>query len=250
MTSGVLLDLSGVLYEGQHTLAGAREALQRLREAGLPIRFLTNTTRKTRQQLLQELERLDLDVRPDELFTAAQAAADTLTSRGLTPLLVVHEQLRPDLARFEGAQANAVLVADAAEGFEYGLLNEAFRLLIDGAPLLAVGRNRYFKEGDQLSLDAGPFVAALEYAAGVEAEVVGKPASAFFQAALDSLGCAAEDTVMVGDDVDSDVNGALAAGIAALLVRTGKYRDGDDEAVKPGGDCVRDIGEAVDRILA
>ncbi len=101
-----------------------------------------------------------------------------------------------------------------------------------------------------MSLDAGPFVVALEYALGREATVLGKPSADFFRAALDSLGCGPEQAVMVGDDVEADVGGALAAGIAGLLVRQGKYRVGDESRIEPPPTAVcDDLPAAVDWIV-
>ena len=137
----------------------------------------------------------------------------------------------------------------AGEHFRYATLNQAFRLVHGGAPLFALGRNRYFQEADGLSLDAGPFVAALEYASGQTAELIGKPAPAIFRAALASTGCAPADAVMMGDDVDSDVNGAITAGLRGILVKTGKYRPGDESRLKPGGVAVNDIGAATTVVL-
>ena len=242
---GVVLDLSGVLYEGDQALPGARESLQALRELGPALRFVTNTTRSTRADLLARLHGLGLEIPEEELITAARAARELLEHRGLTPLLAVHPDLEPEFAGLADGEPDAVLVADAGERFDYALLNRAFRLLMDGAPLLAINRNRYFHEGEALSLDAGPFVAALEYAAGVEAEVIGKPQPALFRYATESMGCDPAACVMVGDDVESDVNGALEAGLQALLVRTGKYLEGDAERMAAGGRVVADIGEAV-----
>ena len=132
-------------------------------------------------------------------------------------------------------RGEAVVVGDAAQGFTYAALNTAFRKLLDGAEFLALARNRSFKDDDgELSLDAGPFVAALEYACQRQAVLFGKPAADFFQAALASAGCDGKEAVMVGDDAEADVAGALAAGVgSALLVRTGKYRPGDENKVKP-----------------
>jgi HAD superfamily hydrolase (TIGR01458 family) len=119
-----------------------------------------------------------------------------------------------------------VLVGDLGDGFDYTRLNRAFRLLVDGAGLVALQRNRFWQEADGPSLDAGPFVAALEYASGKTATVVGKPEPAFFEAALRDLGLEAKDVAMVGDDAESDVAGAQRAGLQGIQVRTGKYRSG------------------------
>ena len=161
---GVLLDLSGVLYQGDRALTGAAEALERLRSAGLPLRFVTNVTRMPADDLARKLARLGLDVRPAELVTAPRAAREHLLARGLAPLLLVHPALREEFRDLETDEPDAVLLSDAGEDFSYANLNRAFRLLMDGAPLLAMGNNRYFRDEDGLSLDIGPFVAALEYA--------------------------------------------------------------------------------------
>lgn len=241
----VLLDLGGVFYQGDHLIPGALDALARLRASGLTLRFVTNTTRQSRTELLRELAGRGLAIAADELLTPAAAARDLLLARGLRPLLLIHPGLAPDFTGLDATEPNAVVVGDAGDHFRYADLNQAFRLLHAGAPLLALGRNRYFQDRDGLSLDAGPFVAALEYAAEVKAELLGKPAPALFAAALRATACPPAAAAMIGDDVDSDVNGALAAGLRGILVRTGKYRTGDEARLTPGGELADDVGAAV-----
>lgn len=246
----VLLDLSGVLYVGERPLPGAREALARLRAEGLPLRFLTNTSRSTRAAVAARLARMGLAVPEAEIFTAPRAALARIRARGLRPMLLVHPGLVPEFEGVATEPPDAVFLGDAGEAFTYAALNRAFRLLMEGAPLLAVGRNRYFREPDGLSLDAGPFVAALEHAAGVEAEIVGKPAPAFFRAACADLGVPPARCLMIGDDVEADVAGAVSAGLQGLLVRTGKYRPGDEARLPPGALVADDLAQAVGRALA
>jgi len=245
----VLLDIGGVLYVGDEPLPGARRALKRLRDAEMPLRFLTNTTSSPKRKVLEKLGRMGFEVGADELFAPAAAAHAWLAERRLSPWLLTAPELEEDFAGFDGDAGIAVVVGDAGPGFTYGRLNEAFRLLTDGAPLVALGRNRYFRKPEGLTLDAGPFVAALEYAAGVEATVLGKPAPAFFNAALASAGRAPDEAVMVGDDWEADVNGAVAAGLGGMLVRTGKYGPGDEDRLKEGASAVDDLGAAVTAIL-
>jgi HAD superfamily hydrolase (TIGR01458 family) len=235
MIRAVLLDLAGVVYQGEQPLPGAVQAVADLRHAGLRLRFLTNTTRMPRRALLTRLNGMGIAIADDELFTPAQAARAWLAARGLSAHLLIHPALQEDFANLPASGAEAVVVGDAADGFTYAALNEAFRKLIAGAEFLALARNRSFKDEDgELSLDTGAFVAALEYATQREAVVLGKPAADFFKAALASIGCEGKEAVMVGDDAEADVAGALAAGIgAALLVRTGKYRPGDETKAKP-----------------
>jgi ribonucleotide monophosphatase NagD (HAD superfamily) len=93
-------------------------------------------------------------------------------------------------------------------------------------------------------------MAALEYAADVKALVLGKPAPKFFHAAVEALGCRPAEALMIGDDALADVEGALNAGLQAWLVRTGKYRPGDEARIKmPGAEIVEDFAAAVDKLL-
>ena len=121
--------------------------------------------------------------------------------------LLVAEDLREDLAELEegGGEVDAVVMGDLGEGFTYEVLNEAFRKVRAGAELIALQKNRYWETAEGLSLDAGPFVAAVEYAADREAVVVGKPSEAFFELALSDLGVKPAAAAMVGDDVEADV---------------------------------------------
>lgn len=245
---GIIFDLDGVLHVRDAALPGAAEAIARLRHAGLPMRFVTNTTRRPRRAILEALNGMGLAVAPEELLTPAAAVCLRLKERRQRAHLLIHPALAADFRGVEQG-GDAVVLGDAGDEFRYAALNAAFRLLIGGAPLYALAANRYFKDADGLSLDCGAFVAALEYASGANAELFGKPAPAFFRSALEGLGCTAQEAVMVGDDVEADVNGALALGIRGMLVRTGKYRESDEARLAPGGIVVDDASDAVDRIL-
>jgi HAD superfamily hydrolase (TIGR01458 family) len=225
---GLLLDLSGVIYVQDEAVPGAADALERLRSEGIPIRLVTNTTMRPRSSILERLERLGIEADPAELLTPATLAASRCAEAGYESVsLVVLDELREDLEGLEerGDSVDAVIVGDLGDSWDYAVLNQAFRQLMDGAALIALQKNRYWETAEGLSLDAGPFVTALEYATGREAEVVGKPSPAFFELALRELGATADRVAMVGDDVEADVGGAMEAGLAGILVRTGKYRD-------------------------
>lgn len=253
MARGVLLDLSGVLYDGDTVLPGAIAAVLRLRAARLPVRFLTNTTRQSKRQIVAHLQRLGFDCAADEVFTPVAAARAWLEANSHQPHLLIHPALEEDFADCRMDGPVAVVLGDAAERFSYEGLNAAFRALMAGSPLLALARNRFFRDRDgELSLDAGPFVEALEHASGIKAKLFGKPSADFFLAAAASMGLDPADLAMIGDDAESDTAGALAAGIGtAILVRSGKYRDGDEQRFQPAPSAVvDDITAACDLILA
>ncbi len=249
---GVLLDLDGVVYVGAAALPGSLEAIERLRKAEIPIKFITNTTRRPRRRIVEDLQRIGLSVAPEDVYTPAAMARAVVRERNLTPFLVTHPALNEEFEGLAGAGATAVIVGDAGEFFTYDLLNQAYRKLTHGAELLALARNRNFLDHDhELSLDAGPFVAGLEYASGKTALMLGKPSKAFFEHAVEGLGRPVENVVMIGDDAEADVGGAMAAGLMGVLVRTGKYRAGQEAKLsQPPNMVAADLQAAVDAILA
>lgn len=234
---GVLLDLDGTLYVGGEPVPGARDAVERLKAGGFALRYVTNTTRNPRTWVREHLLSLGFRVEEHEIFTPARAAAGKIGGRSC--LALVDESVLEDLAEvtITGDHPDCVLVGDLGEEFTYQRLDAAFRCLMEGAQLLALQKNRYWRTAVGLSLDAGPFVAALEYASGKRATVVGKPEESYFRIALEDLGLAAHEVVMVGDDAETDVAGARSAGLIGIQVRTGKWRTGADTS---GADLVID----------
>jgi HAD superfamily hydrolase (TIGR01458 family) len=249
-----LLDIEGVICVGEDALPGSIDAIRRIRDLGVPHKFITNTTRRPRRQIVENLARLGVEAASEDVFTPSIAARDLLKSQNLSPLLIVHPNLREDFSGLPasvGGGFDAVVVGDAGVFFTYDLLNRAYRILLDGAAFFALAKNRNFLDRDgQLSLDAGPFVAALEYGSGRAASVLGKPAAAFFKLAVESLGCPAGDVAMIGDDAEADVGGAMAAGLQGVLVRTGKYRPGQEKHLAaPPTLIAADLKRAVDRLF-
>jgi HAD superfamily hydrolase (TIGR01458 family) len=232
----LLVDLDGVLYVDNEPIPGAVDAVAACREAGLGVRFVTNTTQRSHDQTLAKLQRIGVPVASDELITPAVLAVEHCRVRGHERVaLFMADDVKADFGGLSEAadDPDAVVLGDLGERFDYPTLNRAFRLVIGGAELIALQRNRYWLRSDGLALDVGPFVAALEYAANVEAVVVGKPAPAFFALALSQLGARPGHAAMVGDDIESDIGGALRAGLRGVLVRTGKFREETLAAADP-----------------
>ena len=248
---GLLFGLSGVLYEGERVIPGAVETLERLAPR-YPMRFLTNTTRKTPDAVWEKLRKMGFAVERQTIFTALDAAKRRLASEGATGRFLVYRDVAGFFDGLRSERPDYVVVADAYTDFTYEALNDAFRDLTEGAKLLAVAKNRYFKDADgKLSLDAGGFVTLLEFASGREAEILGKPAKSFFHEAAASMGVAPEKVLMVGDDIESDILGAQKAGMKACLVRTGKFRPEDlKKGIEPDYvvDSVADLPKLLDEI--
>ena len=241
--AAILLDVDGVLYVSGEPIPGGAEAIARLREAGHRLRFVTNNTTRARSQLADELRAIGVELEDDELQTTPYAAA--LALKGRRVLAMTMAAILDDLEGVElvGEEADAVLLGGADETsetnrvFSYMNLARAFAELDAGAELYCLHRNRWWQTSRGPLLDAGAFVAGLEYAAGVQATLLGKPSPSYFATALAALDADAEMTWMVGDDIEADVGGAKGVGMHAVLVRTGKFRPDavEDARVRPEG---------------
>lgn len=224
-----LLDLDGTVYVDESVIPGVPDAVAALRRAGHAVRFITNTTRTPPSVIAARLNRMGIPVAEVDVVTPVGAARRLLAERGVQSIAAflpesaaVHLGVRTVTERPE-----AIVVGDLGAAWDFDVLNRAFRHLMDGAEFIALHRNRYWLEGGERTLDAGPFVVALEYATGRSATLCGKPAEAFFASALAGIDVPRERVAMIGDDLESDVAGAQCVGMQGWLVETGKTTRAD-----------------------
>jgi phospholysine phosphohistidine inorganic pyrophosphate phosphatase len=235
---GLLIDLDGVLYEGERPVEGAAEAVRWIQREQIPHLFLTNTTSRPRDALVEKLAGLEIEVDAERILSPPVAAVRWLREHApgpaalfVPPATAAEFDALPRLSEDAESGAASVVLGDLGPAWDFATLNRAFRLLMaEPRPVLvALGMTRYWRAADGLRLDVAPFAVALEHASGVRPTVLGKPAAPFFETALAMLSCAPEETVMLGDDVVGDVGGAQRAGLRGALVRTGKFRASDLE---------------------
>jgi HAD superfamily hydrolase (TIGR01458 family) len=229
---GLLLDIDGVLVTSWQALPGAIETVEMLRAHGVPLRLITNTTTHTRAALAGTLAGAGFAIAPDEIATAVTATASYLQAEhpGAGVFVLSDGDPGEDLGAVrivDVEDADVVVLGGGCDDFSYDAMNRVFRRVHEGAAFVAMHRNLYWRTTDGLQLDGGAFVAALEAATGVTPVVCGKPSQAFFASALAMLGVPPARAAMVGDDVVNDVTGAQEAGLAGVLVRTGKFRPAD-----------------------
>ncbi|WP_455222234.1 TIGR01458 family HAD-type hydrolase [Kaarinaea lacus] len=238
----ILFDLDGVLYVGDQPIDGAAQTVDWCRKATIPYLFVTNTTSKPRAAIAAKLTAMGIFVAEQEILTPPVAAMQWLHENQLQRLsLFVSEITKHEFSSFtliedERQDVDAVIVGDMGEAWDFATLNRAFRFLMQpqSPPLLALGMTRYWRAEDGLRLDAGAYVSALQYAAGTAPVVLGKPASAFYHAALNQLGVEPGEAVMLGDDIKGDIDGAQHAGMKGILVRTGKFQESDlNQGIQP-----------------
>ena len=239
--AAILFDLDGVLYESDTAIDGAAETIRWFDENKIPHLFLTNTTSKSRSELVTKLARFNIRATTDDFLTPPVAASQWLRSQNITNIaLFVPETTKEEFSEFNICNDNednidAIIVGDLGTQWSFEIMNKVFRLLIDNpqSKLLALGMTRYWRAKTGLQLDVGPMIKAFEYATDKRAIVTGKPAIEFFQSAISLLGTH-EEIIMIGDDIRGDIEASRRAGLKAILVRTGKFTDHDlDSGITP-----------------
>lgn len=244
----LLLDLDGVIVSAGQAVPGSVAAVTELERRGTPYRIVTNTSLVSRRSLSRFASKLGNEILP-ERFQSALSASAAYAARAFPdePLYVLASDdartefngqrlLSNEEAAAPGARAAAVIVGDSPEALNYTNLNVAFRLVRGGARLIGMHRNAWWLTPDGPTLDSGAYVTGLEFAAGVRAQIIGKPAPAFFSLAVDALRRETADRgerlrrseiAMVGDDVRTDVLAGQRAGLRGVFVLTGKHRLAD-----------------------
>jgi HAD superfamily hydrolase (TIGR01458 family) len=245
--TAILLDIDGVLHVSGKAVPGAPEAVAALRDKGYRLRFVTNNTTRARSLLAADLRSIGFDLDGEDITTTPLAAGKLLQGKRVLALTI--SSVWDDLAQYvelvsEGADVVLLGGADESEEtgqvFSYDNLSRAYAELREGARLVCLHKNRWWQTSRGPLLDSGAFAAGLEYAAGIEAEVVGKPTAAYFEAALAQVDAKPAEAIMVGDDVETDIGGAKAIGMRGVLVRTGKFLPATLRDAEPQPDAVID----------
>lgn len=235
-----LIDINGVLYVGKEPVEDAAETIDLLREREYSFRFISNATRASRETLCMKLRNFGFNISGNEIFSAPTAAVEYIKNSGRNRCFLlttgdVDKDFKSGGITLTEEKPDFVVVGDAGDNFNYRNLNKVFNFLLDGAELIAMEKDRYWRASEGLSLSAGPFIAALEYAAGRKAVVVGKPSKDFFKLALSDMNSSPMETAVIGDDIYTDIGGAKRFGMEAILVKTGKYRRDilEESGIKP-----------------
>jgi phospholysine phosphohistidine inorganic pyrophosphate phosphatase len=224
----ILSDIDGTLYFKGKLIEGAIETVSELKRRGFKLLFFTNTDSKTPKTIYSILKNYGFQVEEREIFSPIIALKEFLKSKPKSSLfLVTTKEVRGEFEEFDLVNKDKVpdfvIIADFQDDWNLNRLNQAFRYVLQGAKLLGTQGNRFFldREGNPV-IDTGSFVQLIAYAANVKPIIFGKPSKTFFNEALKLLGTKSEETLVIGDDIESDIQGAINSGIKAILVKTGK----------------------------
>lgn len=223
---GLLVDIDGVLRNEDQVIPGAIETIEYLKKQEIPFLLATNTTRRSRYTLSNNLRRLGFKISVNHIFSAPFAGARWLKEHQVKSIFLFlgGDAYREFTSfRITSRKPEYVVLGDVSDDLTYANLNQVFRLIMGGAKMLALQKNRYWMRADGLAVDAGAIVAALEYATQKRAVVVGKPSPDFFRQAVEQLRLPAHRVAIVGDDPEADIAGGKRAGLFTIGVRTGKF---------------------------
>lgn len=251
-----LIDIDGVLRRGDTAVAGAPEAIHLLRGSH-PCLLVTNTTRLSADELFAGLTKMGFPITREELFTPIDATISYIQKRTPTARcqLIMEGKVRADFL-----EAGLILTDEAPDFVVLGLdrtldyvgLDQAFHNLKAGAELIAANVTRFYPLEDGLHLGVGPFAKALEFAAGKQAAVIGKPSPEFFRLALERLGGGKAEVVMIGDDPFDDIQGAKNFGLRTVFIE-GSYTKEDLKKNSIESDfilpSIAEIGRILDSLL-
>lgn len=255
--SGLLIDIDGTLITGNSRIEGARETLEWLSNKNIPFILMTNTTRRSRITIWHQLQRLGFRIPETSILTAPLAAIQYLKKHQVEKIhLMLSGSAVNDFKdlKITTAEAEYVVVGDLGKDLTFERLNTAFRLIMKGSKILALQKNRFWQTEDGPTIDAGAIVAALEFASGKKARLIGKPQKEFFKTAADYLGLPLKKIAVIGDDLDADVAGAKKAGMLGIAVKTGKftnYSAKDIEKAAPDFilDSIADLKKLADQLF-
>ncbi|BBY59084.1 HAD-IIA family hydrolase [Mycolicibacterium sarraceniae] len=232
---GVLFDIDGVLVTSWRPIPGAADALAVLAGHQVACSYLTNTTTRTRQQIAAALSEAGIEVRPDEVITAAALTADYVRANypDARCFLVNNGDITADMTGIDivdsrddsGADApDVILLGGAGPEYSHRTLSRVYEWMAQGVPVVAMHRSTAWTTTAGLRIDTGMYLLGMEETSGRKATAVGKPAPAGFLASAARLGVDPDEMYMVGDDLNNDVLAAQVVGMTGVLVRTGKFR--------------------------
>lgn len=238
----LLIDIDGVLSQGNNAIEGAKETIEFLNRKMFNYLLVTNTTRMSKQKLIERLAGFGIKVDEKRVLTALTATVSYIKSikENAKCYLIAPDDSDTDfkstnvsITRRDEPVDFVVLGYDSRTNFE--MLDTAFGLINNGANLVAMHEDRVFPSEPRSKIGLGAFVRSLEYSTGKNAVIVGKPNRNFFELSMKQISASTDETAMVGDSLLGDIGGAQNIGLKTIMVRTGNFNEKElaDSRIKP-----------------
>ena len=225
---GILCDIDGTLYFRGKIIPKAVETVSYLQDKGYKVVFLTNTDSRPPHEILKILLNFGFSVKSEDIFTPIIAIKEYISQfPDKKSFFLVSERVKPEFQTFSQVTKDEipdfVVISDFSDDWRIERLNEAFKYVLKGAKLIGSQGNRYFLDQDgNPKIDTGALVRMVANAAQVKPLILGKPNSDYFKLALEKMDINTNEVIIIGDDIESDIQGAKNAGIKGILVKTGK----------------------------
>lgn len=222
----VLVDFDGVIRLGDKLAEDAAEFISFLIQKQIPFFILSNSTLRTSSDMQKIFKGIGIN---EEIpaMTAVDATLSYVKDHYKRVSVYCTGNIKKLFSEYDvDENPEAVILGDIAEGWTYDTMNEVFKKVFNGADIVAMHKNRYWHpDGITLTMDAGAFISAIEYASSKESILIGKPSPIYFQSALKLLGCKPDSKfIMIGDDIETDIAAAQNIGGISILVYTGKTK--------------------------
>ena len=248
----VLFDLDGTLYRGETPIAGAPEAVQRLAEAGLRVGYVTNNSTQTREAFAAKLNHLGFPATVSDVIGTGYGAAELVRSQGIQNVAVLGEtglslsMQEAGLSVVDFEDAPEAVICGLNRQFTYDLLRRAMLAIRAGARFVATNTDAtYPMEGGVLIPGSGSLIAAIRTCSETEPIVIGKPGPMMLEMLMKEFGVDPQETLMVGDRIDTDIDAGRNAGCAVHLVLTGI-----ESVAPPDLEASPTVVELVDELLS
>lgn len=224
----IVFDLDGTIYFKDKSIKGSKEVLHKLRKNNFNLRFVTNTDSSNRETILQKLRSYNISPPIEEIFTCSTAALRFLEQQKNNKcFLLCSNDVRGEFDSIpqDETNPNYVVIGDFRDIFIYENINKAFKLIMNGAEMIAMQNSLYFYTANGINIDTGSFVYMFEHISNKKAIVVGKPSKEFFELAIIGTNSKPSETLVIGDDINTDIIGAKNFGANSILVKTGKFKE-------------------------
>ncbi|MEJ2616186.1 MAG: HAD-IIA family hydrolase [Ignavibacteriaceae bacterium] len=230
----ILIDFDGIIRLATSPASDAKQFLKFLSDKKIPSYIISNSTLKTSDDIKNFLKENEMDFGIPAM-TSVDAAINYVKNHYKNVSVFCDENIKKNFSEFiDDNNPEAVVIGDMGDRWNYETLNRIFRIVYNGADLIAMQKNKFWKpDGVNLSLDAGAFISSIEYATGKESVLIGKPSPIYFYSALELLGFNKDESfIMIGDDIETDIQGAKELGGTGILVYTGKTKYPLDPSIK------------------
>jgi HAD superfamily hydrolase (TIGR01458 family) len=236
----IIFDLNGTLYEKGIAVDGAIKTIEKLRENGFKLNFVTNTDGRKVLDVLKKVNQMGFDIKEDELLTPVSAAKDFIEcNKDKTFYLLTHDDVKEDLSNaVTSEQPDYVIIGDFSDKLSMAELNKVFRMIDAGAKLVSLSNTSWYYSSEGKAVNTGAFVKMFEELTNKKAILLGKPSVQFLATALNRTKARAEETIVIGDDILTDILGGNNLGATTVQVKTGVYNEEISKSVEIKPDFV------------